>query len=416
MWINDLLKRRAEPAELEDSSLSINDVLIRALFGDGDIDAVKAMNIPAFAGCVNVICNTISTVPIKLYRRKDNTVESVDDDNRVYLINDDTKDTLTGTDFKRAMVYAYLTDKGGYAFLNHRGSRWYSINYVKPSEISFMTSDDPIFKDYEPIVSGNKYRPYDFIKFCRRTDNGYEGKSVIKENKELLKLAYAYVMFENGLLSSGGNKKGFLQSDHKLRQEEVNLLKTAFEKFYGKNNDSNVVVLNDGVKFQPASSTSTELQLNENKAALNKDICKLFMVPPAIISGGVTAEEKKAYIQNCIIPILDIFCASLNRDMLLEREKADMFFAPDLTELTQGDIKTRFEAWGVAVKNGIMQVDEVREKENLPALNMPFLKLGLQDVLYDPVNGEIYTPNTDKWGSLRSGGSKIKEKGPEGGE
>ena len=70
----------------------------------------------------------------------------------------------------------------------------------------------------------------------------------------------------------------------------------------------------------------------------------------------------------------------------------------------------------MAVKNGIMQVDEVREKENLPALNMPFLKLGLQDVLYDPVNGEIYTPNTDKWGSLRSGGSKIKEKGPEGGE
>ena len=96
------------------------------------------------------------------------------------------------------------------------------------------------------------------------------------------------------------------------------------------------------------------------------------------------------------------FATALNRDLLLEREKATYYFAPDVTELTKGDIKTRFEAWGVAIKNGFMQVDEVRRKENLESLEMPFLKLGLQDVLYDPETGGIYTPNTGLWGSIRN--------------
>ena len=41
-----------------------------------------------------------------------------------------------------------------------------------------------------------------------------------------------------------------------------------------------------------------------------------------------------------------------------------------------------------------MQVDEVRKKENLESFKLDFIKLGLQDVLYYPETGEIYTPNT----------------------
>ena len=52
-------------------------------------------------------------------------------------------------------------------------------------------------------------------------------------------------------------------------------------------------------------------------------------------------------------------------------------------------------------------------KENLPALEMPFIKLGLQDVLYDPKTGNIYTPNTNSWGSVKKGAGKPQEGGGE---
>lgn len=394
---------------LETDSIKLNDVLLSAWLSKGVIDLEKAMNIPTFAGCVNRICDTVSIIPIRLYRRKGESVESLDRDPRVSLLNGDTRDTLTGSEFKRAMVFDYLTNKGGYAYINKAGGHWVSLNYVEAEKVGFLENTDPVFKDYKIMVNGRNYEGYQFLKLLRRTKNGYRGISVVDEYQDALRVGYNTLIFENRMLKRGGNKKGFLQSDHKLTQDAVNTLKAAFDKLYSDDQE-NCVVLNDGVKFQEASNTAVESQLAENKKQNALDICKLFALPPAILSGGASERDWLAFVQYCIMPIMDAFATALNRDLLLEREKATYYFAPDVTELTKGDIKTRFEAWGTAIKNGFMQVDEVRKKENLESLEMPFLKLGLQDVLYDPETGGIYTPNTGLWGSIRNpGGTDPKD-------
>lgn len=90
------------------TAAKLTDVLLQAIVGKTTIDVSNVMSIPAFAGCVNAICNTIATVPIYLYEKKNNAVERRDDA-RERLLNGDTRDTLTGADFKRALVFDYLT-------------------------------------------------------------------------------------------------------------------------------------------------------------------------------------------------------------------------------------------------------------------------------------------------------------------
>ena len=51
------------------------------------------------------------------------------------------------------------------------------------------------------------------------------------------------------------------------------------------------------------------------------EICKMFHVPPSIISGKATEEDKKNYIEGAIIPILDRFATAINAVMLDEDEK-----------------------------------------------------------------------------------------------
>lgn len=68
----------------------------------------------------------------------------------------------------------------------------------------------------------------------------------------------------------------------------------------------------------------------------------------------------------------------------------------DTTELTRGDFLKRMNAYAVALKENIYQLDEIREKEELPPLGFNFIKLGLDAVLLDPKTKEIYTPNTGK--------------------
>ena len=407
MW--PFTRKTERTYSLETDSIKLNDVLLSAWLSKGVIDLEKAMNIPTFAGCVNRICDTVSIIPIRLYRKKGESVECLDRDPRVALLNGDTRDTLTGSDFKRAMVYDYLTNKGGYAYINKAGGHWVSLNYVEADKVDFLENTDPVFKDYKIMVNGRNYEGYQFLKLLRRTKNGYKGVSVVDEYQDALRVGYNTLIFENNMLKRGGNKKGFLQSDHKLTQQAVDQLKTAFNKLYSDDKE-NAIVLNDGVKFQEASNTAVESQLAENKKQNALDICKLFAIPPSLLSGGASERDWLAFVQYCVLPIMEAFATALNRDLLLEREKASYYFAPDVTELTKGDIKTRFEAWGTAIKNGFMQVDEVRKKENLESLEMPFLKLGLQDVLYDPATGGIYTPNTGLWGSIRNpGGTDPKD-------
>lgn len=408
-----LFRMRADPEPEKKETESNEDALLRASLSDDYMTRDQAMNVPAFAACVNKIAETVSTIPVRLYRLVDGKLEAVEDDVRVRLLNDDTGDTLDGVQFKRALVRDYLTGKGGYAFINRTGNRIRSLHYVKESEVSFLFTSDPIFKDYDIMIQGTKYKPFEFLKVLRNTEDGRSGRSVVDENSEVLSVAYHSLEYEKNLVKTGGNKKGFVKSAKKLAEPAIKALKAAWRRLY-QNNTENVVILNEGLEFQEASNTSVEMQLNENKKTNSDEICKLFNVPPAMINGGATEQDKTNFVQYCLNPILKEFECALNRDLLLESEKGSYYFAADTSELTKGDIEKRFKAYETASKNGFMQIDEIRMRENLPPLGLDFVRLGLQDVLYDPETKQFYMPNMNKTGGLGRNQEEPVQKEGEG--
>lgn len=384
---------------------STDDVLLKALLGNTTITKEQALNIPSVQSCINFIADTVSMLPIKLYKDNNGKAEEVKDDVRVDLLNDDTKDTLDAVQFWRAIITDYFLGKGGYAYINRNLNNVISLHYVDESYISIVKNTDPIFKDYKILVNGKGYWPYEFIKILRNTKDGAQGISLIEENNLILSVAYNSLIFEETLVKKGGNKKGFIKSPRKLTQEAIDKLKEAWRRLYSNNSD-NVVILNDGLEFQEASNTSVEMQLNENKETNSAEICKLFNIPENIIKGTATAKEYTNAFKMGVMPVLKAIECALNRELLLEKEKSSFYFAFDTKEMLKGDIKERFEAYKIAIESNFMQIDEVRYMEDLPALGINWIKLGLDSVLYNPVTGEIYTPNTDsikKLGELKGG-------------
>lgn len=384
---------------------STDDVLLKALLGNTTITKEQALNIPSVQSCINFVANTVSMLPIKLYKDDNGKAEEVKDDVRVDLLNDDTKDTLDAVQFWRAIITDYFLGKGGYAYINRNLNNVISLHYVDESYISIVKNTDPIFKDYKILVNGKGYWPYEFIKILRNTKDGAQGISLIEENNLILSVAYSSLIFEETLVKKGGNKKGFIKSPRKLTQEAIDKLKEAWRRLYSNNSD-NVVILNDGLEFQEASNTSVEMQLNENKETNSAEICKLFNIPENIIKGTATAKEYTNAFKMGVMPVLKAIECALNRELLLESEKSSFYFAFDTKEILKGDIKERFEAYKTAIEANFMSVDEVRYMEDLPALGIDWIKLGLDSVLYNPKTKEIYTPNTDsikKLGELKGG-------------
>lgn len=400
-------KKRADP----DLEPEVDAAILRAWLSGKSIGREGAMNIPSLAGCLNKIAGTMAAVPIKLYKREDDRITEVTDDRRTILLNSETGDTLDAYQMKRAVVLDYFLGRGGYIYIDKVRNEVRSLRYVAEKNISFNQNPDVIFKDYDILVQGNTYRPYQFVRLLRNTEDGAQGKSLIEENKQLLSVAYNSMKFEETLVATGGNKKGFIKSPRRLSQQAINSLKEAWRNLYSNNTES-VVILNEGLDFQEASNTSVEMQLNENKKTNGDEICKVIGIPPSLLSGNAGEQDEKNFIKYELSNLLAEFRTALNRAMLLESEKQMYFFDFDISELIKGDIDKRYNAYSVGIEKGFLQTDEVRKKENMPPLGMKFIKLGLQDGLYDPESNKVIVLNTSKTLDL----TKIKEGGDDPGE
>ncbi|KAF0822519.1 phage portal protein [Cytobacillus firmus] len=378
----------------EERSMTLEDILLRAGISTETVTKEQALNIPAVSAAVGLISDTVASLPIILYKEESGKVTEVKDD-RVSLLNDDTKDSLDGFQFKKALVEDYLLDGAGYAYINRERNKIKSLHYVSYNNVSVNINADPIFKNYDILVNGTTYSDYEFIKLTRKTKDGVTGKGVIQENNKMLSVAYNSLVFEDILVRTGGNKKGFITSENKLDAEAITALKEAWKNLY-KNNSENVVVLNKGLSFQEASNTSVEMELNSNKKTNSIEVCKMFKVPPSLFEGTATDEVHESFIKICINPILKAIETAVNKDLLLPSEKGSFYFAVDTNEILKGNILKRYQAYSEAVKAGWISKNEIRYREDYEAIEgLDIVTMSLGEVIYDTNSKKYFTPNMD---------------------
>jgi HK97 family phage portal protein len=383
----------------EDPSADADDVLLRALLHQETITREKAMTIPAIAGAVDFISGSIACMPVKLYKYNGTEVEEVKGDSRCRMMNQDTGDTLDGFQLKKAMVEDYLMGKGGYAYIQKKRNEFTGVYYVQEIYIVIMRLFHPIFKEYTIEVEGNSYYPFEFLKLLRNTKDGASGEGVTVQLSQAIETAYQTMIYQLGLVKKGGNKRGFLKSQRKLGQDEIDVLKQAWRNLYS-NDEESVVVLNNGLEFQEASNTSVEMQLNESKKAFMDEINSIFHIYP---------NDFDRTFKEAIYPIVKAFETALNRDFLLEKEKKDHFFVFDVKEIIKASIKERYEAYKTAKETGFITLNEIRQEENLNYVEgLDVVNVGLGAVLYDVKTHTYYTPNIDSQTDLNKTESMLE--------
>lgn len=398
MSIFDIFKKRATEVDVN----TVDDVLLRAVINGDEIKREDALTLPAVSGAVDFISSTIASMPVKLYKYKKGKVEEQSTDPRVSMLNVDTGDTLNGYQLKKALVEDYLLGKGGYCWIEKKKNRndVVALKYVPEEDISIYRDPNPLDKYFTIFCYDREFYPHEFIKLLRNTKDGASGVGLCKEVSKALETAYNMLKYQLMLVKSGGNKKGFIKSQRKLGQEEIDLLKAAWQNLYA-NDQSNVVVLNNGLEFQEASNTSVEMQLNESKKTLQDEINNIFH-----ISGDYYETFKKA-----IYPIVKAFETELNRVLLLENEKSKYFFEFDVKEIIRANIKERYEAYKIAKEIGLKTLNELRRDENLNDIEgLDVVDFGLGSVLYDVNTKTYYTPNT---GDVKGGDVTVSEDGDE---
>lgn len=351
----------------------------------------QAMSIPVVTKSVAWIASAIAALPIKMYTKTDSGYQEVYNDYRLPLLNDYSGNGMIANDLKRQLLTDLLLDGNGYAYISKKGNKITKLSYIPTSRLTYTESVDTIDKIVNVWVDGKQVPDYNVFRLVNNSKNGISGIGFVSDCQDLLSTVLSSLQYENSSISSGV-RRGFLKSKSKLDPDKMNELRRAWKKLTTPN-QSDVLVLNAGIEFEDASSTATESQLSQNKVINMHQILAYFGLPTNFFE-GVNSDAYLTAVRIAILPIVKQFTNALNNYMLLESEKANMKFEIDTGDLLRINANERFAVYQTGLQSGILTIDEVRRMENLPALNMQYLKLGLGDVLYNISDGKIFVPNT----------------------
>ena len=400
--------KSANDAEMGETRMLTIEYLSDILNGN-EMTEAKAMEIPAVAASVEYIGNKVALAPVYLYSKEKDGIRKVENDKRVHLLNEEPSNFFDSVLFRKMMVKDYLLHGVCYAYKKMVGNTITELVYVPPEQVQKTWSDNVLDRTVRYWIQGKEIPEYQLVRIMRQSDDGVNAEGILQTNKSELLLAYTQVLFGKKIMDRNGRKAGFLTVENKISQEAFEDLKRKWPDIYNGQKEA-TMVLNAGVHFNEMSSSVQEMQVVENKKYDSEKINNLFGISPAILNGTATDEQEINTFETAVLPILTALEKGLNKYLLLEREKKDRYFRFDVDTALMGTMEKRFNVYKIGKEGGWLQVDEIRERENMKKLGLNYITLGLQDVLFNPDTKEIFIPNmAATMKTSGKGGVKIDE-------
>ena len=407
----DFLTREKEEEVVEQRAKRDLNVYLNGVITGTSSDrytAEQVLTIPVANACLAIIVNSIKDLPIELYERIDEkTVKSLTDDYRIRLLNNQPNIVSTGVDFKARMIRDIVLHGNAYVEIEKDGNKIESLWNLDPRLVAISTLTDPvkpyIIKDIVIRITGSSV-PLKIdevmIAVADSDDLGLSGNGVIAYGDKIIELALNELELSSNIMNNGSSPASILKIEKNLSPDAQQRLRDSWEKLYkGASNSGKLVILEEGMSYEKMTYSPSELGISDLMNSTSSSICQLFNVPEQMVSAsantyGSVESMSIRFLQYCISPIISIIESSLNRSLLLEKEKGRLFFKIDTTNILQTTMKERYEALNTAISSGIMSMNEARIKENLEPLPTDFNKFSLGNIFYSAKDNTMFVANT----------------------
>lgn len=369
--------------------------------------AEQILSIPVAKACCDLIVNSIKSLPVELYERvDDNTVRQITDDYRINLLNNTPNIISTGADFKEKMVRDLILHGNAYVDIERDGNNIISLWNIDASDVGISKFSDRerphIVKDVKfKIYSSNVELSLDDVMILTESseDGGLTGQGVIARGYRTIELALNEIELNKNIMNNGSSPISVVKLDKNLSAEAQQRLRDSWTKMYASSqNAGKLLILEQGMEYEKLSFSPAELGLSASRSKTQAELCSLFGVPESMIDSsantyGNVENSSIRFLQYSITPHINVIEASLNRSLLLEKEKNTKFFKVNTDSVLQTTQKERYEALNVGISSGILSLNEARIKENLPPIDDNFHRLSLGSVMYDPKDRIYFIPN-----------------------
>jgi HK97 family phage portal protein len=329
------------------------------------VDGDTARKLVVVWACQRLLTNSISTMPVKVFRKVGDKRAVVEDPS--WLKEPTTNKNDTSVDHFADVAMSLLGDGNSFT----RCLPFVALaDYVYVADSTRVTIDNKDSTVYR--ISGvGDLRDTDILHISLlRKPGKTRGMSPIDNALDSIGIGLAAQEFGSRFFSNGTTLSGVIQMPvgAQMTPEAIKNLGDSFKiKHQGIRKSHAVGVLTNGGTFNKMTSTPQESQLLELRKFQVEDIARLYGVPPHMVGsqepGAVAyaSVEQRAidYVQYGVQPLVVKIERAYQRLL-----PPDHYLKFNLAALLRGDTKSRFEAYRTALQNKFMTVNEVRAFED----------------------------------------------------
>jgi HK97 family phage portal protein len=351
------------------------------------VDHESAYTHSAVFRAIFLLSSLVGILPINKYRRLPNgNLEKIID--RTTRLLREPSYVQTGQIFRETVHNRVLTWGNGYAKIIRNGAfEPTELRILDSSKVNLRENNGEFF--YEITGDSKLLAPEYVLHIPALTTDGYVGKSPIQVAKESIGGGLALQKYGNEFIANGSKQSGILMHPATLGDKGVQNLRNSFNKNL-KDKSGGVMILEEGMKYQGITIPPDQAQFLASRKFSVTEIARWFGIPPHFLADLDRAtfsnieHQSVEFVMYSLMPWLKRWEEELNKKLLTEDEKDDHFFKFNVNALLRGDLKSRYEAYATALRMGWMNVNEVRELEEMNKIeggDKYFIEANRQDIL-----------------------------------
>ncbi|UFN48902.1 phage portal protein [Roseomonas sp. OT10] len=334
------------------------------------VNARLAENLSTVSACVGAISSTMGSLPAYVYRVTPGGREEVPSHPVARLIRRPNAHQTWPDMIEWLMAQVLLHGNAVLALEYDGAGRITALRPIPWGKLQLYTLPSGRLA-YDVVQDAGGVRRYlaDEVFHLRdRSDDGLIGRSRISRAPEVLGSATALQEWTGSLWQNQATPSGSVTHPKTLSDDAVRRLRAQItDSITGTRNARRVLVLEEGMEWKALSVSPEDAEVLASRRFTVEELCRLFQVPPPIVQdythNTFTNSQQAAlwFAQFSLTPWARKIEAEFSRSIF--GTGSDLTLEVDLSGLMRGDYEARWKAHEIAVRNQILDPNEVREVE-----------------------------------------------------
>ena len=335
-----------------------------ALTFGGIYNGYAAMNVSAVYRAVELISDSIASLPIYITSRSDKELTG---HNLNYIFKNMV---MTRYNFMKLLVQSVLLKGNGFAYIERADDGTVTdLHFIESGDVVVNWDKYTRTLYYQVnVLKGRtvKVEPCNIIHLVKNSYDGINGVSVLSFASRAVKLANNTENSANSFFTNGRNLAGVLTVQGQLSDKQRSDIRSAWTQAYS-NGGNGLAVLQGNMEYKPIQLSAADSQLLESRKYNVSDIARFFGISPVLLgdlsnsSYNTLEAAQNEFLLHTLNPYITLIEEEFTRKLFKPSEQG-MKVKLDENAIMKTDKAAQADYYGKLIEKGVLSVNEVRQE------------------------------------------------------